>query len=358
MDEAKKSVLAAETVTEEGAADSGSDGGDAAKSSKMKVRVVLRSDVAGSMPARTDSRPVPKPIEDVPEIYDYRIDRIALAVLGIVLILAGLYFLVDRLFQTSVDVAEQSAVTTVSEQGAEPIIPELETGVRTQGLGLDHPDANQPTYSSGGSTGQSDVSAVNSGIESKPVSGQVLKGASPIDVSTGQPSGVTSAQSSSADSAIGSVRTPKIVPQSSLQASPKEVQTSEQQGLAVQASAEPSISVLSESISRASLNWRVVDLEPGRAIDVSPIVFKQGESIKRVFFYTQLNDMKDSIFYYHWFLDGQPIAKVKVGVWSNRWRSYSSKQILRKQAGRWSVVLMDSAGNGYAKAEFEVVTDS
>lgn len=338
---------------------------------KMKVRVVLRQDQAdgglgGNTAAPLNENAARSAVKDPEKVlYDYRIDRILLAMLGLLLVLGGLAFLgyqflgADQLPDQASDQAAPQAVEgvigseTVARRIAPPVerapevertpeevarplrrnAPESSADRDTIEIVLPKVDGSAPAVARNGAE---PIAQDPQLLEPKTSRANVERSTvdAPVLPQTGlaEAQSVNASQSAQAEVTVARVQTPS----------------------AGVASSAPRIVTFNDAVVRASLNWRVVDLEPGRTVAQSPIVFEAGEAIKRVFFYTQLDGKKDNIYFYEWFLEGRSEAKVKVGVWSNRWRSYSSKQILRKQVGNWRVTLSDDAGNIYASAAFVV----
>lgn len=334
---------------------------------KMKVRVVLRQDQAGgglggntAVPLSENvARSAAKDQEKV--LYDYRIDRILLAMLGLLLVLGGLAFLGYQFLgadQVSDQASDQTAPRAVEGViGAEAVSPrDIAPPVERASEEVARPLSGNAPES---------VAADRDTIEIvlPKVGGSAPADAPNVTESTAQDPQLPEPKTSRASVARSNVDAP-VLPQTGLaEVESVNVSQSAQAGVTVArvqtpsagiASSAPRIVTFNDAVVRASLNWRVVDLEPGRTVAQSPIVFEAGEAIKRVFFYTQLDGKKDNIYFYEWFWEGRSEAKVKVGVWSNRWRSYSSKQILRKQVGNWRVTLSDDAGNIYASAAFVV----
>jgi hypothetical protein len=77
------------------------------------------------------------------------------------------------------------------------------------------------------------------------------------------------------------------------------------------------------------------------------------KGVAAVYAFSDVVGMKDDFIFYHWMRDGREIAKVRIGVWADRWRSYSSKVINRSMKGRWRVELRNAKGRVLASAEFD-----
>lgn len=107
--------------------------------------------------------------------------------------------------------------------------------------------------------------------------------------------------------------------------------------------------IFSAHIKRFVISETVADKEPEGTI--SDIVF-DANNIATVYAYSDAVGLKDEILYYNWSLNGQAIAKVKVGVWSNRWRSYSRKFIRPHMHGDWQIALENEKGEILAVNRF------
>jgi hypothetical protein len=310
-----------------------------ANPSKMKVRVVLRPDQMAAAKAETHSLSDPKPV-----YYEYRKDRIFLAVISALLIFGGILFMAYRLIGIN-----SSASGNVA--GPEELVQEFSGSAAhlDDKRALNSSETAVETAASSFGFSQPVIDTGNTKVANKYTNEGVNNDAnlSAKTVSLGP---------RHEDDRLNDHRSgSELSGESTATAQHSEKPVTEANKLDENSGpGNPQVSVFNGSVVRASLNWRVVDLEPGRVVNVSPVVFEKGDSIKRIFFYTQLDDHKNNIFYYEWFLNDQSEAKVKIGVWSNRWRSYSSKQILRKQVGDWRVELKDAAGQVFARAAFVV----
>ncbi|MFT7052992.1 MAG: hypothetical protein ACJAU1_000543, partial [Psychromonas sp.] len=75
-------------------------------------------------------------------------------------------------------------------------------------------------------------------------------------------------------------------------------------------------------------------------------------NIATVYAYSDVTAFKDQTLYYQWSLDGKKIAKIRVYVRGDRWRSYSSKFIQPHMHGEWKVELQNQAGENLAINQF------
>ncbi len=107
--------------------------------------------------------------------------------------------------------------------------------------------------------------------------------------------------------------------------------------------------IFSPHIKRFVISKTVRNKEPVGSI--KDIHFDHN-NIATVYAYSDAIGLKDETLYYHWSLDGKAVAKVKVSVWSNRWRSYSSKFIRPNMQGEWKITLQNGKGETLAVNRF------
>ncbi|MBL4864901.1 MAG: DUF2914 domain-containing protein [Pseudomonadales bacterium] len=107
--------------------------------------------------------------------------------------------------------------------------------------------------------------------------------------------------------------------------------------------------IFSNHIKRFVISQQVKNKEPIGSID--DIKFDHN-NIAKIYAYSDAVNLKDQTLYYRWTLNGKKIAVVKIGVWSNRWRSYSSKFIQPHMQGDWMVELQNAKGETLALNQF------
>ncbi|MBV1880339.1 MAG: DUF2914 domain-containing protein [Pseudomonadales bacterium] len=108
--------------------------------------------------------------------------------------------------------------------------------------------------------------------------------------------------------------------------------------------------IFSNHIKRFVISKRVKNNEPIGSI--SDIGFDHN-NIATIYAYSDALNFKDQTLYYKWTLNGKKIATVPIGVWSNRWRSYSSKFIQPHMQGNWLVELQNAEGETLAMSQFQ-----
>ncbi|ABM02682.1 hypothetical protein Ping_0839 [Psychromonas ingrahamii 37] len=105
----------------------------------------------------------------------------------------------------------------------------------------------------------------------------------------------------------------------------------------------------SDNVIRFVISQAVEGNEPIGTIDK---VHFDSNNIATVYAYSDVNGLKDQTLYYQWSLNGKNIAKIKVEVGANRWRSYSSKFIQPDMHGEWKVELQNHTGENLAINQF------
>lgn len=109
------------------------------------------------------------------------------------------------------------------------------------------------------------------------------------------------------------------------------------------------ITLISPSVSRFVLAKSVVNNKPvGDVDDIVP----DARGIAAVYAFSDVVGLKDEVLYYYWFRNSEQVAKVRAGVWADRWRSYSSKIINNKMRGEWRVELLNKKREVLASADF------
>ncbi|MEH6452499.1 MAG: DUF2914 domain-containing protein [Psychromonas sp.] len=107
--------------------------------------------------------------------------------------------------------------------------------------------------------------------------------------------------------------------------------------------------VLSDNIKQFMMASAVTKLEPKG--NINDIVFDDND-IATVYAYSEVKGLKGSTLYYIWSFDGKKVAKVRVDVGADHWRSYSSKYIQPNMQGEWKVELQNGQGEVIAINQF------
>ncbi|MEL0628292.1 DUF2914 domain-containing protein [Psychromonas aquatilis] len=111
---------------------------------------------------------------------------------------------------------------------------------------------------------------------------------------------------------------------------------------------QPNTTIFSDNIKRFSLAPYINGKEP--AGDFSSLTFKK--NITTIWAFSEAINLRNETLYYVWKLNGKQLAKVRVGVGADRWRSNSSKLVQKNMQGNWLVELQDSQGKVLANSKF------
>lgn len=106
----------------------------------------------------------------------------------------------------------------------------------------------------------------------------------------------------------------------------------------------------SSVVKRFVLVSGVKQREPVGSINT---IFLDGNDIATAYVYSEVVGLKDKYLNYIWKKNGKEIAKVKVGVWGDSWRSYSRKYLNQKMRGNLSVELRTLDGKLLAETSFQ-----
>ena len=110
-------------------------------------------------------------------------------------------------------------------------------------------------------------------------------------------------------------------------------------------------SIDTDFVTRAVLTTAVVNKEPVDVLDAQVSLFSINE---KLFFFTEVNNMKSQTVFHRWFFENTLMAEVKLDIFSTRYRTYSSKEIMTKQRGNWRVELVNSNQNILASKSFHI----
>jgi len=109
------------------------------------------------------------------------------------------------------------------------------------------------------------------------------------------------------------------------------------------------LQILNPQVKRFLLPRTVINKEPRGEIDEIRL---KSDGSAAIWCYSEVIDRRGSELFYVWFHEGRRLARVRIKVNGDRWRSYSSKVINQRYRGNWRVELQDSAERLLASAEF------
>lgn len=106
----------------------------------------------------------------------------------------------------------------------------------------------------------------------------------------------------------------------------------------------------SEFIARAIVTSQIDNREP---VD-SLAQFNEGD-FNKVYFFTEVRNKANTMITHRWFHNGKLEAEVVLKIGSDRWRTYSSKNLVYpNHVGQWQVEVVDEKNQLIGSAEFTV----
>jgi len=109
-----------------------------------------------------------------------------------------------------------------------------------------------------------------------------------------------------------------------------------------------SVQRLSENINRFQITPMVEDHEPlGTINDI-----EAENGVLTVYAFSEANNLKGTVLYYVWNLNGRDVATVPIAIGAERWRSHSTKFIEPSMKGQWTVKLQNAQGETLAINQF------
>jgi hypothetical protein len=110
-------------------------------------------------------------------------------------------------------------------------------------------------------------------------------------------------------------------------------------------------------VARAVLTDKVVKREPVGS--VGPEIQGEPGGVAQLFFYTEVRGLGGQRLHYRWEHEGRVQAELPMLVGTGwRWRSYSRKDLLPTQTGRWQVQLLDASDRVLAETSFVYRNDA
>jgi len=108
-----------------------------------------------------------------------------------------------------------------------------------------------------------------------------------------------------------------------------------------------------KNVVRAVLAKGLYNKEPVGDI-VLPLVLNNTEA-SRVFYFTEIINMKGQYLYHQWLRNGQMVYKRRIGILGNRWRASTNKLIPYSKVGSWTVRLVNKQGVILNEIKFEAI---
>jgi len=107
--------------------------------------------------------------------------------------------------------------------------------------------------------------------------------------------------------------------------------------------------VQAAGISRSAFTTEIVNKEPLTELKEISV------DVTRIYYFTEISGLNGRTITHRWEYNGQVMAEVSFQVNADRWRTWSSKNMLSSWAGKWQVSVLDEGGNVIDLSEFEYV---
>ena len=101
------------------------------------------------------------------------------------------------------------------------------------------------------------------------------------------------------------------------------------------------------SVARAIVTTDVVEREPVNDLER---VLAGNEKVN---FFTELRGMEGQKVKHRWSFGGEVLAEIEFNVGGQRWRVWSSKNLMPEWAGEWTVEVVDAEDNTVSSKSFE-----
>lgn len=76
----------------------------------------------------------------------------------------------------------------------------------------------------------------------------------------------------------------------------------------------------------------------------------------RVYYFTEIRGLSGHSVTHRWEYNGQVMAEITFQIEANRWRTWSSKNMIESWIGTWQVSVLDEGGNLLEQSRFEYVS--
>lgn len=103
-------------------------------------------------------------------------------------------------------------------------------------------------------------------------------------------------------------------------------------------------------VLRSTFTTEVLNKEPVSELQ------KISTDITRVYFFTEITGLNGHTITHRWEYNGEVLAEVSFEIAANRWRTWSSKNMLASWTGKWQVSVLDEGGNMIEQNSFEYVS--
>ncbi len=76
----------------------------------------------------------------------------------------------------------------------------------------------------------------------------------------------------------------------------------------------------------------------------------------RVYYFTDVRGLNGHRISHRWEYNGKVMAEISFSIEADRWRTWSSKNMLASWTGNWQVTVLDEGGNILEQKQFDYVT--
>lgn len=118
-------------------------------------------------------------------------------------------------------------------------------------------------------------------------------------------------------------------------------------GLLLSALLNSTLAHAETGVYRSTFTTAIEDKEPVSELDVIP------SDTAKVYFFTELRGLEGHTVTHRWEYSGETMAEVSFNIGADRWRTWSSKNMLPGWSGVWEVSVLDEGGNIMMQKSFE-----
>lgn len=118
-------------------------------------------------------------------------------------------------------------------------------------------------------------------------------------------------------------------------------------GLLLSALLNSSLAHAETGVYRSTFTTAIEDKEPVSELDVI------SNDTDKVYFFTELRGLEGHTVTHRWEYSGETMAEVSFNIGGDRWRTWSSKNMLPAWSGVWEVSVLDEGGNIMMQKSFE-----
>lgn len=109
------------------------------------------------------------------------------------------------------------------------------------------------------------------------------------------------------------------------------------------------LAVADDGVSRSAFTSSIQEREPVDQI----VEFENDQS--KIFFFTEIKGMQGYTITHRWQYGGEKQAEVSFKINANRWRVWSSKNLISTRLGEWQVQVLDEGGNLLSQESFQYI---